>query len=169
MNDPTCPPLTSTASVAHVDSTRLPPPNPPATSHEPAETIVEIRDYEAQENGVEVAGFEVVTTKQRIKLYIDNEASCCERWGHFWCNDDPADFVGAQVRGVTITDTALHEAQMRANDLAPTRKEFEGGVMFVNLETDRGTLQFVAYNEHNGFYGHEAKVQCEQLSHCETL
>ena len=41
--------------------------------------------------------------------------------------------------------------------------------MFVNLETNKGTLQFVAYNEHSGYYGHEAKVQCTQLMHSETL
>ncbi len=40
--------------------------------------------------------------------------------------------------------------------------------MFVNLETNKGTLQFVAYNEHNGHYGHEAKVTCKQLA-CEIF
>ena len=95
--------------------------------------------------------------------------ACCEKWGHFWCNDNPQDFIGAELRTVSLTDTALNEAQMKANDLNPNDKWFEGGVMFVNLETDKGTLQFVAYNEHNGYYGHEAKVQCTQLTHAETL
>jgi len=133
------------------------------------EKIVEIKDYEGKDDYCNVAGFEVVTTAQSIKLYIDNDGSCCERWGHFWCNDNPQDFVGAELRGVGLTDTALNEAQMQANDLNPNDKWFEGGVMFVNLDTDRGTLQFVAYNEHNGYYGHEAKVQCTQLTHAEIL
>jgi hypothetical protein len=133
------------------------------------EKIVEIKDYEGMDRYCNVAGFEVVTDKQSIKLYIDNDSSCCERWGHFWCNDNPQDFIGAELRSVSLTDTALNEAQMKANDLNPNDKWFEGGVMFVNLETDKGTLQFVAYNEHNGYYGHEAKVQCTQLTHAETL
>jgi hypothetical protein len=133
------------------------------------EKIVEIKDYEGKDDYCNVAGFEVVTTAHSIKLYIDNDGSCCERWGHFWCNDNPQDFVGAELRGVGLTDTALNEAQMQANDLNPNDKWFEGGVMFVNLDTDRGTLQFVAYNEHNGYYGHEAKVQCTQLTHAEIL
>lgn len=133
------------------------------------EKIVEIKDYEAKEGYSNVAGFEVVTDKQSIKLYIDNDCACCEKWGHFWCNDNPQDFIGAELRSVRLTDTALNEAQMKANDLNPNDKWFEGGVMFVNLETDKGTLQFVAYNEHNGYYGHEAKVQCTQLTHAETL
>lgn len=27
--------------------------------------------------------------------------------------------------------------------------------MFINVETTRGLLQFAAYNEHNGYYGHD--------------
>ena len=133
------------------------------------EKIVEIKDYEEKEGYSNVAGFEVLTTDQSIKLYIDNESSCCEKWGYFWCNDNPQDFIGAELRSVSLTDTALNEAQMKANDLNPNDKWFEGGVMFVNLETDKGTLQFVAYNKHNGYYGHEAKVQCTQLTHAEKL
>ena len=133
------------------------------------EKIVEIKDYEEKEGYSNVAGFEVLTTEQSIKLFIDNDSLCCERWGYFWCNDAPQDFVGAELHGVTLTDNALNEAQMKANDLNPNDKWFEGSVMFVNLETDKGTLQFVAYNKHNGYYGHEAKVQCTQLTHAEKL
>jgi len=129
------------------------------------EKIVEIKDYEASG----VAGFEVVTTKQSIKLYIDDEASCCEKWGYFWCNDNPQDFINAELYSVSLTDTALNEAEMKANDLNPDSSSFEGGVMFVNLETDKGTMQFVAYNEHNGYYGHNATVKCTQLTHEESL
>jgi len=133
------------------------------------EKIIEINDYEEKEGYGSVAGFEVVTNKQSIKLFIDNNSQCYERWGHFWCNDNPHEFIGAELRGVSLTDTALNEAQMKANDLTPLDKWFEGGVMFVNLETNKGTLQFVAYNDHNGYYGHEAKVQCTQLTHTESL
>lgn len=30
-----------------------------------------------------------------------------------------------------------------------------GSAMFINVETTKGLLQFVAYNEHNGYYGHD--------------
>lgn len=133
------------------------------------EHIIDIRDYEAKEGYRNVAGFEVVTDKQIIKLYIDNDSSCCERWGYFWCNDELRDFIGAELRSVSLTDTALNTAQMEVNNLNPDNRYFEGNVMFVNLDTDRGVLQFVAYNEHNGYYGHEAKVQCTQLTHSVTL
>lgn len=116
------------------------------------ETIVKIKKH--PDPGQD--GFEVLTSEQSILLGIDNVSDCCEQWGHFWCNDNPDDFLGAGVVGVSITDTALI-----------TEKDpnlYEGGVMFVNIETDRGVLQFVAYNSHNGYYGHMAKVECKQLN-----
>ena len=133
------------------------------------EQILEIKNYKNREGHLNVAGFEVVTTKQSIKLYIDDDGQCCEKWGYFWCNENPQDFIGANVNNVSITDTALNEAEMKKNELDPNSEYFEGGVMFVNIDTDRGLLQFVAYNEHNGYYGHDAKVECSQISHSETL
>ena len=131
------------------------------------EKIVEINDYEEISGRVNVSGFEVVTTQQRIRLFIDNRQLSCEQWGYFWCNEHPQDFVGAELYGVTLTDTALNKTRMEANEL--DQDSIELGVMFVNLETNEGTLQFVAYNDHNGFYVHEATVKCSQLHHEETL
>lgn len=110
-------------------------------------------------------GHVVVTDKQRIMLGISNGQSCCEQTGYFWCNEKPEDFVGAELLGVTLTDKELNTELFKSgcNDF------YEGGVMFVNFETDRGVLQFVAYNSHNGYYGHEAIVSSEQLTHSETL
>ena len=62
------------------------------------EKIIEIKDYEGKSNYGSVSGFEVVTTEQSIKLFIDNYQSCCEHWGYFWSNDDLADFIGAELR-----------------------------------------------------------------------
>jgi hypothetical protein len=132
------------------------------------EIISEIKDYEDGEMWSKVAGYEVVTTKQRIKLYIDNDSSCCESWGWFWCNDKPQDFIGAEVRGVSITDTALNQA-VKKQRVDPSSEYFEGGVMFVNIDTDRGVLQFIAYNDHNGYYGHSATVESQQLKHEASL
>jgi hypothetical protein len=133
------------------------------------EKITQINDLEVRGDYSGQSGYEIVTSKQRIKLLIDNGQSCCENWGYFWCNDDVQSFVGADLQSVKLTDAALNDAHMKANDLDPTREYFEGGVMFVNIETSRGTLQFVAYNQHNGYYGHTAVVECKQLSHSESL
>lgn len=133
------------------------------------EKILEIKPYTSAEKYDGMEGFEVVTDKQSIKLMISSGQSCCERSGYFWCNDNPQDFVGADVIGVRLTDTALNQAQMDENALDPGHKYFEGGCMFVDIETSIGPLQSVAYNEHNGYYGHEARVVCSQLKHRDVL
>lgn len=45
------------------------------------EKILEIKDYEGRDGYSGVYGYEVVTDKQSIKLFINNDQSCCERWG----------------------------------------------------------------------------------------
>ena len=112
------------------------------------EKIVSIRNYQDTEGYSTAAGFEVVTNKQRIKLYIDDNQSCCESWGYFWCNDNPQYFVVATLREISLTDTALNTKTIE-NEGADSRDA--GGIMFVNFETSKGILQFVAYNSHNGY------------------
>lgn len=107
-------------------------------------------------------GYQIITDKQTIRLGISNGQSCCENWGYFWCNEKPEDFVGATIREITVTDSALN-----TKELTERIGEYgcDGGdTMFVNVETDRGTLQFVAYNAHNGYYGHTALIESTQLT-----
>lgn len=138
-----------------------------------AEKIKEIRPYEGGESYSREAGFEIVTDKQTIVLAIDDESCCCESWGYFLTEDETDKFIGAELRGVEITDTN------RSNKTFPTGWDSEDGenvihiedgdTMFVDIKTDRGTLQFVAYNAHNGYYGHEARVRSTQLSTSKIL
>ena len=71
-----------------------------------------------------------------------------------------------ELRGVSVTDVERNKEKLRAE---LDGEMYEGGVMFVDIETDRGVLQFVAYNEHNGYYGHEARVSSTQVTHKEIL
>jgi hypothetical protein len=109
-------------------------------------------------------GYVITTDKQIIKLLIDNGQGCCENWGYFMSEDDLGGFIGAEIIDISVTDTALKTEQLKDFDF-----DCGGGVMFVNINTDKGLLQFVAYNEHNGYYGHEAVVISEQLTHYECL
>lgn len=106
-------------------------------------------------------GFRIVTDKQEILLGINSCQSCCESFGYFMTNDKIKDFIGATILEIRLTDTLLKVKKFK--------KEHSGNVMFVNIETDRGTLQFVAYNDHNGYYGHDAVVLSKQLKHQENL
>jgi hypothetical protein len=111
----------------------------------------------------EYAGYIVGTTKQQVELLISNVQFCCEQWGYFWCNDDPTSFIGAEILSIDVVNTELDKKKL------PLDTFDEGDVMFVNFETDRGTLQFAAYNHHNGYYGHMALLISEQLELEKTL
>lgn len=127
------------------------------------EKILFIREYETNS----YSGYEIITDKQSIKLSIDNRQACCENWGYFWCNETPQEFVGANLLNITLTDTTLNEAILVRH--VDGSHNYEGDIMFVNIETDQGTLQFVAYNQHNGYYGHTAIVECHQLNEKRVL
>lgn len=128
------------------------------------EKILSINEHREKPLYVEYAGYEVVTDKQRITLMIEDESNCCERWGYFLSHDDPQEFIGATLLDVTLVDAALNVTKVTA-ETGGDRYMDEGAVMFVNLVTDRGVLQFVAYNAHNGYYSHTAIVRSTQLNH----
>lgn len=107
-------------------------------------------------------GFLITTNVQTIKVGISNGQSCCENWGYFMTNDNPEEFIGQDLLRVDIVDTCLNKEKMEGLC-------YEGSCMFVNFETSNGTLQFTVYNEHNGYYGHEAVVISNQLNVSETV
>lgn len=108
-------------------------------------------------------GYIITTNKQTIKVGISNDQSCCENWGYLTTNDNLSEFVGATLVSIATVDTALNVKAIKEADL------YEPNMMFVNFSTDRGTMQLVAYNDHNGYYGHAAVVISETFNHEETL
>jgi hypothetical protein len=137
--------------------------------HHNMEKIQEIKKITDGEGYSAMSGFAVVTDKQTIKLMINNNQQCYENWGYFMSEDDFSEFIGSELIDISLTDTALKEAKLKEHKAKPHDKWFEGNLMFVDIKTTNGVLQFVAYNEHNGYYGHEACVVSQQLNHRETL
>ena len=105
-------------------------------------------------------GFQIITDVQTIQIGISDSQSCCESFGCIITNDETSEFIGADLIGISITDTALNNKKIDELEYLD-----EGGAMFVNFETSEGLLQFVAYNAHNGYYGHEAVLFSKQLNH----
>src|SRR6185437_12398098 len=96
-------------------------------------------------------GYEVETDQHVYRVLISNEQSCCESWGYLASDDDLTPFIGAELREVRLTDTALNTARVEASDYYG---DDAGGIQFVDFVTDRGTFQLAVYNGHNGYYGH---------------
>lgn len=120
-----------------------------------------------QEVDEDFAGYRIFTTQQIIELQISNYQSCCERWGYFMSEENLDFFVGSHLIDICITDEKLNKRL--AEKMEDEYYLDAGGMIFVDLLTDKGTLQFVAYNAHNGYYGHEAKVVSRQLEYSVCL
>ena len=105
-------------------------------------------------------GFQIITDLQTIEIGFSDSQSCCEAFGCIITNDETSEFIGAELIGISITDTALNNRKIEQLEYLD-----KGGAMFVNFETSEGLLQFVAYNAHNGYYGHEAVLFSKQLNH----
>lgn len=105
-------------------------------------------------------GYQIITDQQTIKIGISNSQCCCESFGCLITNDETKDFIGAELKSLAIVDEALNKKEIEELEYLDC-----GGAMFVNFETSEGLLQFVAYNAHNGYYGHEAVLISKQLNH----
>ena len=106
-------------------------------------------------------GFEITTDKQVIRMGISEGRQCCEHTGFFMSEDNLDEFIGAALLLVeTVSDCLVPD---KLSDF------YEGGTMFVNFKTNRGVLQFTAYNSHNGYYSHSAVIESEQLETNEYL
>ena len=109
-------------------------------------------------------GWQIVTSEQTIKIGISDRQCCCEIFGCIITNDETSEFVGAELKSLAVVDEALNYKKIEELEYID-----EGGAMFVNLETSEGLLQFVAYNAHNGYYGHEAVLISKQLNEEQRL
>jgi hypothetical protein len=130
------------------------------------EIIEAIKEIDKDEEGF--AGFHIITSDQEIQLLIYNESECCESWGYFFCNDDFNEFIGSKLYRVKLTDKALNTKILDKNIVLNSDHD-EPNLMFVDIETNKGSLQFVAYNSQNGYYGHDAIIKSRFLDHRETL
>lgn len=129
---------------------------------QPNETILKIQeifsfdvdDLESIEWG-KYDGFLIQTDQHKYYILIHSYQDCCEDWGYFASDDDFENYIGANLREVRITDTALNQTLV---DEKIGGSLDAGGIQFVDFVTDKGVLQFAVYNGHNGYYGHSIKV-----------
>lgn len=135
-------------------------------------SITEVDSFDSQPDnkwGGFMEGVLIETDKQTIKVLIDNQSSCCEHWGYLISEDEGDDrdyYIGAELTGVSLTDTNLQTTEF-THDWCNAPKDAihldSGDVMFVNIETNLGTLQVAVYNAHNGYYGHGVLIDSKQL------
>lgn len=127
------------------------------------ETILRIEEttFKTNEKDCDTyEGFHVITDHQTIKVGISNMQSCCENWGYLITNDFIDEFIGSELLNIVLVDSALNDKKIDEIEYCDS-----GDAMFVNFETSKGVFQIVAYNCHNGYYGHSAVLISKQLNH----
>jgi hypothetical protein len=102
-------------------------------------------------------GVTIETSEHTICIGVDNQSQCCESWGFLQCEDDFKDYIGATVLQVVAVDTNMHLKKIEED----FNTDDECGTCFINVETSKGTLQFAAYNSHNGYYGHDVVIRID--------
>jgi hypothetical protein len=76
-----------------------------------------------------------------VDLY-DAGQSCCES-RYMKCDDDLAQFAGAEVVSVEVRDGPTEKAEY----------DQDHETCFLHVNTNRGTIVACCHNEHNGYYG----------------
>lgn len=112
--------------------------------------IISIQDGEFIGNGKNYEGFLITTDKFTLLVGIETYQQCCENFGHLSSLDNFDEFVGAELIKWEVVDEQLNTYELP--------KLYEAELMFVNIHTNKGMFQFTAYNDHNGYYSHEAVV-----------
>lgn len=105
-------------------------------------------------------GYRISTTNGVIEIAVDSFQNCCENWGYISSNNNFSDFCGAEILEIKYTqkiDEVLETVAMQLSKEGVTLDD----IYFITFETSKGTLQFVVYNEHNGYYGHDCYVSCD--------
>ncbi len=105
-------------------------------------------------------GFLITTSKQKIKFGISDDQQCCEYPGHLSTNDDIQEFIGAEILNINLVEDDDYKTDQMVNGNFIDKKF----LVFINIETTKGTLQLAVYNMHNGYYGHEVTIKSEQYS-----
>jgi hypothetical protein len=121
-------------------------------------TILSIKEeFGVELDGIEYDGYRVITDTHEIVCYIDNYHQCSEEFGYILTEDEISQFIGSKLLKCEHVDTDCNKEQL-INIVNFNDYDECIDTMFIDFVTSNGLLQFVAYNAHNGYYGH--KVMC---------
>ena len=131
-----------------------------------SEIIIKIEPtfFQIQKGGNEFTGYEITTNNQTIQFGIRTGQSCCENYGYFSSEDDLNQFIGAELLDIQLTDTALNTNKLEKQNFSDYVN-----LMFETFKTNKGVFQLTVYNDHNGYYGHDAVIISQQLKLTENL
>lgn len=161
------------------------------------EKILKIEnDEEVRYNNEKWIGCTITTEKQTIRVYIDNYHLCCEEYDVIllsppnidldkdlkdkdlelisigWAKNDDIDpqfheQFANKIHG-GMGDTPFHMLGLVGDTTAGHKM---GNIQYATLDlhTNKGLLQIVAYNDHNGYYEHNLYVEWDGYTDTQLL
>lgn len=113
-------------------------------------------------------GYVIETEDETIQILVQNEQQCCENCGYIVSEDELSQFVGANILEVSVVDESLITTVL--NKLPVVEDDYTYlEAVFVNVNTDKGLLQFAVYNAQNGYYGHEIRILSKELNYTNVI
>jgi hypothetical protein len=119
------------------------------------ETITKVKEIDNED----WLGYDIMTTKQIISVYIENCQLCCESYDTMLLPTE--DIIGLEVKSVKWGTRILPQYLNLLN--------LDIDYAVVNIETDKIPIQVVAWNDHNGYYPHNVYVEWEGYSDTQKI
>jgi hypothetical protein len=117
-------------------------------------------------------GIQIKTTKQTIVIGVSSGASCCEQFGSEIFHTAPMDdLIGATINLIT-DDVSKIDESLLPEGYKSRYSEYgydAGDEYLVYIDTSKGLIILQVYNSHNGYYGHSAFFESNDLNWSGTL
>lgn len=126
------------------------------------------------EYGETVDGVRIILSDgSTIEFGIEMGQSCCEHYDFLSSPDDASEFIGAEFLGLverdTWPDTIPIDSGIQSYSNPAVVDCDSGGFQAIDVNTSKGTMQFVVYNAHNGYYSHATVLIGEGINKTEYL
>lgn len=108
-----------------------------------------IQNIQYDNNDTQWMGYTFIMSdpEKNIQLKISSEKNCCEKFGVF-TDANMLDFIGAEYEEISVGDIIKMEGEDCNNSLQIT----------IKITTNKGAINILFYNIHNGFYKHDIKI-----------
>ena len=94
-------------------------------------------------------------------VLISDSLDCCEKFGVDMLKKE--NFVGSTIKKITFSNTT------KFYNSEDDTEDFYDSKCIIDVDTDRGLYKFVIYNNHNGYYPHDAYFSFNNYVHSERL
>jgi hypothetical protein len=112
----------------------------------------------------EYLGYAIRTNKQTIKLLISQEQDCCETFGVYLKTPE-----GVEREGDLIGARVLKVGWGRDHSDDESDEDFDCPCARVEIMTNKGQLQIVAWNDHLGYYPHGVFASWEGYTDTQSI